>query len=109
MCKNISIPICIWFLLFFQVEIEAQCDCSHDETEKQHEVKQNRRVGSSKHPLLWQTAPHHCELKRDGGRESMKVYQHIHLDDNWLCLCLTVRASPNINVDLRNIIILFMI
>lgn len=80
--KNISIHICFHFPWFFQVEIEAQRDCSHGETEKRHEVEQNRRVGSSKHPLLWQAAPQDCELDRDEGR-NMQVWQHIHLDANW--------------------------
>lgn len=55
----------VFFLMFWQAKMETECDTGHKEAEQQHDMKQNRRVGPSKHPLLCHTAPHHSELRRE--------------------------------------------
>lgn len=61
------------------VEIESQCDCSHEETEQQHEVEQNRGAGGSKHPLLCHAAPQDCELMTVFKRKTWTLLESVRL------------------------------
>lgn len=47
------------------VEVVAQGDGGHEETQKQHEVEQNRGAGGPKHALLRHAAAQDAELQTE--------------------------------------------